>query len=92
MDKSLVIKPLITEKATLLGAQNKYVFLVKDEASASEIKKIIAAEYKVKIDRVQCINTKPKKRRLGRNFGTIPGFRKAIVTLKKGEKLEILPQ
>jgi ribosomal protein L23 len=41
---------------------------------------------------VQCINTKPKKRRLGRSFGTIAGFRKAIVTLKKGEKLDILPQ
>ncbi len=92
MDKSLVIKPLITEKATLLGAQNKYLFLVKDKATASEIKKIVAAEYKVKIDRVQCINTKSKKRRLGRNFGVIPGYRKAIVTLKKGEKMEILPQ
>lgn len=92
MDKSLVIKPLITEKATMLGSQNKYMFLVKDEATSSEIKKIIAAEYKVKIDRVQCINTRPKKRRLGRTFGTIPGYRKAIVTLKKGEKLEILPQ
>lgn len=92
MDKSLVIKPLITEKATLLGASNKYVFLVKNEASASEVKKIVAAQYKVKIARVQCINTKPKKRRLGRNFGTKPGYRKAIVTLMKGEKMEILPQ
>lgn len=92
MDKSLVIKPLITEKATMLGAQNKYVFLVKDEASASEVKKIVAAEYKVKIDRVQCINTKPKNRRLGRNVGTKPGYRKAIVTLQKGEKIEVLPQ
>lgn len=92
MDKSLVIKPLITEKATLLGASNKYVFLVKKEASASEVKKIVAAQYKVKIARVQCINTKPKKRRLGRNFGTKPGYRKAIVTLMKGEKMEILPQ
>lgn len=92
MDKSLVIKPLITEKATLLSTQNKYLFLVKNEATASEIKKIVALEYKVKIDRVQCINTRPKKRRLGRSFGTIPGYRKAIVTLKKGEKLDVLPQ
>jgi len=76
----------------MLGVMNKYVFLVKDGASASEIKKIVAAEYKVKIDRVQCINTKPKKRRKGNSFGTIPGYRKAIVSLKKGEKMEILPQ
>ena len=92
MDKFLVKKPMITEKATILGAMNKFVFLVADNATSSEVKKIIATEYKVKVDRVQMINVRSKVRRLGRSVGTKPGYKKAIVTLKKGEKLDILPQ
>ena len=92
MNKSIVIKPIITEKATMLGKENKYVFLVTDGAASPEVKKVIEATYKVKVARVQAINTKSKKRRLGATLGIQPGYRKAIVTLKKGEKLDILPQ
>ncbi len=91
MDKNIVIKPIITEKATMLGAQNKYVFLVADDAASPEVKKVIEAIYKVKVARVQAINTKSKKRRLGATLGIQPGYRKAIVTLQPGQKLDILP-
>lgn len=92
LNKFLVKNPLITEKATRLGAMNQYVFLVATEATSPEIKKIIEAVYKVKVARVQVINVKPKARRLGRTMGQKPGYKKAIVTLKEGQKLDILPQ
>jgi large subunit ribosomal protein L23 len=89
-DKTLIKKPLITEKASNLGAFNQYVFLVADGATGPEVKKAIEAIYKVKVTTVRTINIPSKKIRLGRTPGIKPGYRKAIVTLKKGEKLDIL--
>ncbi|OGY62232.1 MAG: 50S ribosomal protein L23 [Candidatus Harrisonbacteria bacterium RIFCSPHIGHO2_01_FULL_44_13] len=91
MNKFLVKHPIITEKATDLSHLGKYVFLVDDEASSPEIKKIIETKYGIDVIRVNVINAKPKKRRLGRNQGVKPGYKKAIVTLKKGQKLDIMP-
>ena len=92
MDKFLVKKPLITEKATRNSVFNQYIFLVADKATSPEIKKVIQAVYKVHVTRINIINVKSKKRRLGRSLGTKPGYKKAIVTLKAGEKLDILPK
>ena len=88
----LVKRPFITEKAALGGSEGKYVFLVKDEANKSEVKKVIEKEYKVHITKVNIVNARPKTRRRRFGLGIKPGFKKAIVTLKKGEKLDILPQ
>lgn len=90
MNKFLVKNPLITEKATSLSAFNKYVFTVEKNATAPEIKKVIEAVYKVKVIKVQVMNVKPKTRRLGRSVGKKPGYKKAIVTLKPGDKIEIV--
>lgn len=92
LNKFLVKHPIITEKATRMGALGQYMFLVASEATSPEIKKIIETSYKVKVARVQVLNVKPKPRRLGRNIGMKPGYKKAIVTLKEGQKLDILPQ
>lgn len=92
LNKFLVKNPLITEKATRIGALNQYVFLVKKEATKSEIKKIVERAYKVKVSGVNVINIKPKTRRLGRSVGTKSGYKKAVITLKDGHKLDILPQ
>lgn len=70
----------------------KYLFLVTKNANKSEIKKVIEGVYKVKVNDVNIINTKPKRRRLGRTLGQKPGYKKAVVTLKSGQKLDILPQ
>ena len=91
MNKFLVHHPIISEKATAMSAFRKYMFLVDKYATASEVKKIIEAHYKVKVTAVNMINVKPKKRRLGRCVGVKPGIRKAIVTLKEGQKLDVLP-
>ena len=88
-NKFLVKSPLITEKATALSAFNTYSFVVDNSATSSEIKKVIQEVYKVKVSRVNIINVKPKERRIGRHIGMKPGYKKALVTLKKGEKMDI---
>ena len=92
MNKFLVKNPLITEKGTDLSKLGKYMFLVDKKANKPEVKKVIEGVYKVKVTDVNIINTKPKPRRLGRTLGVKPGYKKAIVTLAPGQKLDILPQ
>ncbi len=89
-DKTLIRHPHITEKSSMLAENGQYVFVVDGAATAPEVKKAIVATYKVKVASVHMINTKSKEKRMGRSIGIKPGFRKAIVTLKKGEKLDIL--
>ena len=91
MDKFIIRHPLITEKATQMSVYRKYVFLVHTRATAPEIKKRIKATYKVDPIDVNIINVKPKQRRLGRSTGVKPGYKKAIVTLKVGQTLDVLP-
>ena len=91
INKFLVKNPIITEKAHDLSALGKYVFLVDKKANSTEVKKVIEGVYKVNIVKLNVINTKPKPRRLGRNIGMKPGYKKVIVTLKEGQKLDVLP-
>ncbi len=86
----IIKKPFITEKATDMAALGKYIFLVQDSANKSEVKKVVEAQYKVHVARVHIINARSKERRRGKIIGVRAGFKKAIVTLKKGEKLDIL--
>lgn len=92
----IIKEPQITEKATFLADQNKYVFKVSSQANKTEVKKIIEALYGVKVEKVHLIHSAPKKRRLGRTegwrHGLKKGFKKAIVSLAKGEKIELLPK
>lgn len=92
MHYTIIKRPLITEKATTLGRSGKYVFLVAKEATAPEIKKTMKRLYNVDAENVNIINTKSKQRRLGATVGVKSGYKKAIVTLKKGQTLDILPQ
>ncbi len=103
VNKSQVVKayqvikePHITEKATDLIEQNKYVFKVFQKANKVEIKKAVKALYGAEVEKVNMIHTAPKKRRVGRHQGwrkgLKKGYKKAVVTLKQGEKIEILPR
>jgi large subunit ribosomal protein L23 len=91
MSKLLLTKPLITEKAANLGASGQYVFMVVKNATKPEIKKAVQKEYKVTVTGVNIVNTKPKTVRVGQGTGIKPGFKKAIVTLKAGDNLDVLP-
>lgn len=92
MNKFLIKNPVISEKSTAMSAFGKYVFLVDSAANATEVKKLVEQMYKVKVVDTHVVNARPKPKRYGRNFKLRPGFKKIIVTLKKGQKLDILPQ
>jgi large subunit ribosomal protein L23 len=92
MNKFLLKNPIVTEKSTAMAQEGKYVFLVDKNATAPEIKKVIETVYKVKVAGTNTVNVKDKKRRLGMSVGVKPGYKKIIVTLQKGQKLDILPQ
>ena len=83
--------PLLTEKGTLIKEQdNKVLFKVARGANKIEIKKAVEEIFKVKVDRVTTMNYKGKKKRMGRHQGRRPDWKKAIVTLKEGEKLDFI--
>jgi len=82
-------QPIITEKATILSEQNKTVFKVHDGASKENIKKNIEKLFKVNVVKVNIINRKTKtKFRQGR-IEKKNGYKKAIVTLKKGQSIDL---
>lgn len=93
---NIIQEPCITEKASFLTEQNKYVFRVYPDANKSEIKKAVESIYDVKVEKVRIIRTSPKKRRLGRREGwrggLKKGYKKAVVGLKKGDKIELMPR
>lgn len=86
----ILIQPLLTEKITAMREQaNKVGFLVRRDANRIEIKQAVEAALKVKVERVRVLNVTGKTKRLGRFSGKRPDWKKAIVTLKEGEKLEL---
>lgn len=84
--------PQITEKASNLEENNQYVFKVFSTSTKSEIKKAVKEYYGVEAIDVKIINVKPKKKRLGRTTGFQKGYKKAIVKLKKGSTIEVMPR
>ncbi len=86
----LIISPLITEKSTLLRAtKNQYCFVVRPDTNRSEIKKAVEEALSVKVENVRVINMLGKTKRMGRFVGKRPDWKKAVVTLKKGEKITL---
>jgi large subunit ribosomal protein L23 len=84
----IVIRPVITEKSTLLKEKNREVcFEVDPRANKSEIKKAAEQLFKIKVDRVRIQNKKGKKRRVGRSEGRKKDWKKAYIKLKEGEKM-----
>jgi large subunit ribosomal protein L23 len=83
--------PMLTEKGTILKEkENKVVFRVARDANKIEIKKAVEEMFKVKVDSVATISYKGKVKKMGRFEGRRPDWKKAIVKLKKGEKLDFI--
>ena len=81
--------PIITEKATILSEQNKTVFKVHEKANKTTIKKNIEKLFKVNVVKINIINKKPKlKMRQGKKSYK-SGYKKAIITLKKGQSIDL---
>lgn len=80
----------ITEKSTDLSQNlNKYVFETENNVNAYMIKSAVEKKYGVKVVKVNVLNQPGRKVRLGRQEGRVPGFKKAVVTLAKGNSIEL---
>ena len=84
-----IVSPLITEKSTNLSAQNKIVFKVTDSANKKNLKKRIEKIFKVNVTKINIINKKSRiKSTRGRKV-KVSGYKKAIITLKKGQSIDL---
>lgn len=89
MAYKFIIKPWITEKTQELMGNNKYVFRLRAKSTKREARVAVEKLYDVKVESVNIINIPQKKRKFGRFSGMKSAVRKAVVTLKKGSKIEI---
>jgi large subunit ribosomal protein L23 len=86
----ILIRPLLTEKSTTLReSQNKICFVIHPQANKIEVKRAVEEVLKVKVEDVNILNVSGKIKRTGRFVGKKPDWKKAIITLKEGEKLDI---
>jgi large subunit ribosomal protein L23 len=85
----VIKKPLITEKATLLkGTSNAVLFAVDTRANKNEVREAVEKMFRVKVLDVRTMTVPGKVKRRGRTVGLRPGWKKAVVTLKEGDKIE----
>lgn len=86
--KEILLKPILSEKSLTGAASGKYVFIVASSANKHIIAEALKKIYKVDVEKVNIINLHPEtKMRRGRRSQT-RGYKKAIITLKKGQKIE----
>ncbi len=86
----VLVRPLITEKATRLGGENKYAFEVQRHANKALVKQAVEKGFDVKVAAVNIINVRGKPRRVrGNRIKHTPDWKKAVVTLAEGYKLEL---
>ncbi len=85
----VIIKPVLSEKSTDLAVQNKYVFQVSMRANKHLIKKAIKEIFNVMPEKVNIIRMRGKRKRVRYQYGITPAWKKAIITLREGEKIEL---
>ncbi|MDJ0648429.1 MAG: 50S ribosomal protein L23 [Xenococcaceae cyanobacterium MO_188.B19] len=88
----LILKPIVTEKATRQMEENKYVFDVLPKATKPEIKAAIESLFDVSVTSVNTLKLPRKKRRVGRYLGYKAQYKRAIVTLKEGDSITLFPE
>lgn len=85
----VLLRPIITEKSTLLAGQNKYVFEVDIRANKNQVREAIQLAFNVRVADVNTILMKGKAKRFGRRITDRPDWKKAIVTLVPGDTIEL---
>ena len=88
--RDIIKAPIITEKSATLAENNTYVFSVDVRANKTQIKQAIENIFNVKVENVNTINVKPKKKRVGRYYGKTNKVKKAIVKLSEGSSIELI--
>lgn len=89
--RDVIIRPILTEKTTLLAESGKYAFRVHDRANKLEIQRAVEELFRVDVVSVNVARMKGKWRRFGRSRGRRPDWKKAIVTLQAGQSIELFP-
>lgn len=82
----IILRPWITEKTMDMKPDKKYAFVVDKYSNKTEIKNAVESIFGVKVEKVNTINMRGKKKRMGVHVGKRPDWKKAIVTLKKDSK------
>jgi len=87
---SVILKPLVTEKSTILAGHNKYAFEVMRAANKLQIKEAVELAFNVEVKAVNVMNVPGKSKRYRMGQALAPDWKKAIVTLKQGHKIELI--
>ncbi|AMA08806.1 MULTISPECIES: 50S ribosomal protein L23 [Cyanophyceae] len=88
----LILKPIVSEKATILLEDNKYVFDVALKATKTDIKAAIETLFEVKVVKVNTSRPPRKKKRVGRFMGFKPQYKRAVITLAEGDTITLFPE
>ncbi|MEO0075807.1 MAG: 50S ribosomal protein L23 [candidate division WOR-3 bacterium] len=87
----IIIRPIVTERSEKLkNENNQYTFQVALQANKNQVSKAVEQLFRVKVKQVRIMNYDGKPKRMGAFMGTRSNWKKAIVTLQKGEKIESL--
>lgn len=86
--RDVILRPVVTEKSMENMAEGKYTFEVDPRANKFQIKRAVEEIFDVKVERVNTVNVRGKLRRMGRTQGRTSDRKKAIVTLKAGQKIQ----
>ena len=86
--RDILVRPLITEKTRMFMQAGKYAFVVAKTANKIEIAKAVETVFNVKVLAVNTVNVMGKTKRMGRHEGKRPDYKKAIVKLAPGERIE----
>jgi large subunit ribosomal protein L23 len=87
--RQILISPVVSEKSYSLIEDNKYSFRVHPKAHKTQIRQAVEELFDVKVEGVNVVKVRPKPKRRGMHRGQKPGWKKAIVQLREGDKIEI---
>ena len=84
-----ILSPFVTEKSTNLSDQNKIIFKVSSKANKVNLKKNIEKIFKVNVTKINIVNKQPRKKIVRGKKVKVSGYKKAIITLKKGQNIDL---
>ena len=87
--RDVILAPVVSEKSYALLDEGRYTFLVHPSSNKTEIKEAVQSIFGVKVDNVNTMNRKGKRKRFGMSYGTRKNTKRAIVTLAEGESIDI---
>ncbi len=88
--RDVIIRPVVTERSTILAdEEDAFTFIVAEDANKIEIKRAVERLFDVRVRSVNTMRYRGKWRRLGRNYGRRPSYKKAIVKLVEGERIDV---